>query len=102
LNEYESIKLGDFGNSRSINEDSTSNISTFTGTYKYMSPEMREFKKYSYNTDCWSAGCCLFELITLEKYFDYINGNKNVSISLTKTPKIHRILIKKLNFINYV
>ena len=41
-----------------------------------MSPEIRENRKYSYNTDIWSAGCVLYELITLETYYDFIQKNK--------------------------
>jgi serine/threonine protein kinase len=37
-----------------------------------MSPEIQDCKKYTYSTDVWSTGCVIFELITLEKYFDYL------------------------------
>lgn len=33
-----------------------------------MSPEVKNFESYSYNTDCWSIGCVLYELITLTKF----------------------------------
>lgn len=48
--------------------DSTYFASTNAGTRGYTSPEMNDGKKYSFNTDVWSAGCVLFELITLKKY----------------------------------
>ena len=62
----DSIKIGDFGVSRQI--DSTISVSTYQGTVKYMSPEVRAGYKYSFNTDCWSLGCVLYELITLERF----------------------------------
>jgi len=66
LAENGSIKVGDFGVSKLI--DSTVNISTYAGTFEYMSPEVRDHKIYSFNTDCWSLGCVLYELITLVKF----------------------------------
>jgi len=47
--------------------DSTIDVSTYQGTFEYMSPEVRAHTEYSFNTDCWSLGCVLYELITLEK-----------------------------------
>lgn len=40
---------------------------TFIGTKDYMSPEILNGVKYDFKTDIWSAGCVIFELITLEK-----------------------------------
>lgn len=51
-------------------------ISTFIGTLKYMSPEIRQHKKYTFSADIWSLGCVIFELITLEKFFDFIEPSK--------------------------
>lgn len=45
-----------------------SSKSSRIGTPIYMSPEMhRSLSKYSANTDCWSIGCVLYELITFER-----------------------------------
>ncbi len=67
------------------------------GTIPYMSPEMISHLEYSYETDCWSTGCTVYELICQEKYLDlpkkkfnclsnldscllaYENNNKDVS-----------------------
>ena len=35
-----------------------------------MSPEVRARQEYSFNTDCWSLGCVLYELIKLERFHD--------------------------------
>ena len=77
LTKENSIKIGDFGVSHLKDiDDSTESKQTLVGTIKYMSPEIRENRKYSYNTDIWSAGCVLYELITLETYYDFIQNNK--------------------------
>ena len=47
------LKLGDLGLSRSLESGDTSMITTYAGTFKYMSPEMRNHGSYSYNSDIW-------------------------------------------------
>ena len=45
-----------------------------------MSPEIIENEcKYSYNTDCWSAGCVLFELITLKIFRQFMQENQLIT-----------------------
>lgn len=68
LAENDSIKLGDFGVSRLI--ESTIDVATYAGSVKYMSPEVKKGDFYSYNTDCWSIGCVLYELTTLSRFHD--------------------------------
>jgi serine/threonine protein kinase len=34
-----------------------------------MSPELAKEKGYTYTTDIWSAGCVLYELLTLKRAF---------------------------------
>ncbi len=83
MNENEDIKIADFGLARSFEDESYYSkefvASTMAGTFKYMSPEIMDYKKYTYSTDVWSTGCVIFELITLEKYFDY---SKNTTCDL--------------------
>ena len=69
------IKIGNLAFSRSIDEDSTSMISTYAGTYQYTSPEIRDGKKYSFKTDVWSVGCIVFELITLNSLYELTEVN---------------------------
>ena len=52
-NDEKHIKIGDLGVARSFRDDTKSLLSTQIGTLKYMSPEMRAEKAYSYNTDVW-------------------------------------------------
>jgi NIMA (never in mitosis gene a)-related kinase len=40
------------------------------GTPFYMSPEIIEGKKYCTKSDIWALGCCLYEVMTLDKVFD--------------------------------
>ena len=81
--EEDSIKLGDFGSSRIL--ESTTDLTTHAGTFEYMSPELQSGRisinhdSYSYNTDCWSIGCVLYELITLE-IFHYKGLNNDERI----------------------
>ena len=72
------IKIGDFGIAREFNDDSDFNATTYAGTHKYMSPEILDNYginnlEYDYKTDCWSIGCTLYELITLNVFFDSID-----------------------------
>ena len=47
-------------------------MSTKIGTPNYLSPEAFCGMKYTFASDIWSLGCCLYELITFEKPFDYM------------------------------
>ena len=84
------IKIGDFGTSI-IAFDKTS---TKWGTLEYMSPEMRNGKGHSFETDVWSAGCVLYELITLKRYFDQNESNNN-SFDNLNTKNVFKLLLKK-------
>jgi serine/threonine protein kinase len=42
-----------------------------------MSPQIKSNNNYSYKTDCWSIGCTLYELITLNIYHDDFELNNN-------------------------
>ncbi len=55
------IKLGDFGLSRVLSEQSTF-AKTHVGTPYYMSPELMDEKDYNEKVDIWSAGCILYEM----------------------------------------
>jgi serine/threonine protein kinase len=56
-----------------------------------MSPEMRNEKGHTSSTDIWSAGCVLYELITLKRYFN----NSDDSFDKLNTKNIFKILLKK-------
>ena len=59
------IKIGDFGIS-TINQYTYSG----TGTWKYMAPERQTNKKYHNKVDIYALGCILYELFTLNNYYD--------------------------------
>jgi NIMA (never in mitosis gene a)-related kinase len=61
------VKLIDFGLAKEIEFS----LKSQTGTWIYMSPEMLREEKYSFNTDIWSLGCILFELMALNHPFSY-------------------------------
>jgi len=67
------IKIGDFGISRQFDSESTSIAKTRAGTHKYMSPQIINNNDYNYKTDCWSIGCTVYELITLNIFYDSIH-----------------------------
>lgn len=70
--------MGDLGAARYIDKKYTDDmVSTYIGTLKYMSPEMKHHKKYKLSADIWSLGCVIFELITLEKFYDLIEPPKS-------------------------
>lgn len=60
-----SVKISDFGTSRSIGEKSTH--MTFVGTVAWMSPEMLRHEPCSEKVDVWSYGVVLWEMLTKEK-----------------------------------
>ena len=35
-----------------------------------MSPETKKGHSYDYKADVWSAGCVIYELVSLEKFFN--------------------------------
>lgn len=62
------VKLGDFGLSRVLGENSIFAM-TNVGTPYYMSPEQISEVKYNEKCDIWSAGCMLYEMAALKPPF---------------------------------
>lgn len=56
------IKIADFGFARFLKDTQTAE--TICGSPLYMSPEILKCQRYSDNTDIWSFGIILYELIT--------------------------------------
>lgn len=67
--------LGDFGISKTL-ENTKELANTYIGTPYYMSPELFNYKPYSYKSDIWSLGCVLYEICNLKHAFNAqtING----------------------------
>ena len=72
LDANNNIKLGDFGLSRIMNQQSLFAY-TNVGTPYYMSPEQINEKKYDEKSDIWSAGCLLYEISSLRPPFEATN-----------------------------
>jgi len=66
------IKLGDFGLSR-VMSDQSMFAETHVGTPYYMSPEQINESKYNEKSDIWSAGCLLYEIAALRPPFEASN-----------------------------
>jgi len=66
------VKLGDFGLSRMMGDQSVF-AQTHVGTPYYMSPEQINEKEYDEKSDIWSAGCLLYEIAALRPPFEATN-----------------------------
>ncbi|XP_011168035.1 serine/threonine-protein kinase Nek5 [Solenopsis invicta] len=55
------VKIGDFGLSKNIQEDS---ITCHAGSYYYMAPEVLDIQPYELKSDIWSMGVILYEMVT--------------------------------------
>jgi serine/threonine protein kinase len=62
LNSEGRVKLTDFGISKAMG--SVDMCSTFTGTFRYMSPERIQNHEYGFSADVWGLGLVLHELAT--------------------------------------
>ena len=80
--------------------DRAKNLYTFVGTFSYMSPELINNKGYLFKSDIWSAGCILFEMITLEKafkgsFFEICRSITEGIVPEVRTTAILQYLLKK-------
>ena len=69
------LKLSDFGLPKELKkEDAEIDLKqTYCGSPMYMSPELIQHKKYNSNTDLWSIGVIIYEMITGEPPFKVKN-----------------------------
>jgi len=63
INSLGQVKLSDFGVSAEL-RNSIGMLATFTGTFKYMSPERILHQPYSFPSDVWSLGLVALECAT--------------------------------------
>jgi len=66
------VKLGDFGLSKILNDD-TGFACTKVGTPYYMSPEQIDDNRYNEKSDVWACGCLLYEMCALSPPFEASN-----------------------------
>lgn len=91
LDAQNNIKLGDFGLSRMMGDQSVFAY-TYVGTPYYMSPEQITESKYNEKSDIWSAGCLLYEIAALRPPFEASN---HLSLAMKiKSGKFERIPIR--------
>jgi NIMA (never in mitosis gene a)-related kinase len=79
------LKIGDFGISRCL-DNSSQMANTSLGTPYYLSPEVCLGQPYDAKSDMWMLGCCLYELVTLQRPFTGSNLNQIVLNILNKAP----------------
>jgi serine/threonine protein kinase len=75
INEGHILKLSDFGLAKELKkEDAEIDLKqTYCGSPMYMSPELIQHKKYNSNSDLWSIGVIIYEMITGEPPFKVKN-----------------------------
>lgn len=100
-NDYRTLKFADFGLSIQIT-GSNQMLKTNCGTFRYMAPEV-ERGQYTNKCDVWSAGCVLFEIVTLKHAFEGYDKNNlavnikncNVSKHLSNKHILYDLIINK-------
>ncbi|XP_076813426.1 serine/threonine-protein kinase Nek1-like isoform X2 [Clavelina lepadiformis] len=77
-----SLKLGDFGIARVLN-NTMELARTCIGTPYYLSPEICENKPYNNKSDVWALGCVVYETLTLKHAFEAGNM-KNLVLKIIR------------------
>lgn len=103
-----SIVLIDFGIGSILSEDGTT-TSTVKGTPNYIAPErVLQPEKISFESDIYSAGVIIYEVITEKKLFSftsmheavlYYSRNNSVQLSETELDTNHELIRKMLAFL---
>ena len=101
------LRIGDFGIAKicSSNQNKSKNLNKMMGTPLYMAPEcFKQNKKYSYKSDIWSLGCCIYEMCNLKHAFEgQFFPAVSVKISEGKRLPVNKIYSKELrNIIDYM
>jgi len=77
------VKLFDFGLVKEIypnykkQEGGFYNLSGFTGTIRYMAPEVAQYLPYNTSADVYSFGLLLWELVSLKQPFDDLSAHQH-------------------------
>ena len=93
LNHNNTVKIGDFGVSKQLQQNALA--TTVVGTPYYLSPEICSGQKYNDKSDVWSLGVVLYELITLSKPFDANSQMGLVMKIVNEPPKAIDVDVKK-------
>ena len=95
------LRIGDFGIAKifnSNNNNKNTNLNKMVGTPLYMAPEcFKQNKKYSYKSDIWSLGCCIYEMCNLKHAFEgQFFPAVSIKISEGKRLPLNKIYSKEL------
>ena len=52
------------------------------GKYHYFVPEIEKGEKYNNKVDIYALGCIIYELFTLNKYYNFKNENATIDIDI--------------------
>jgi len=85
------LKIGDFGFAKTVNTDDMGN--TLCGTPMYLAPEIVYNKKHHINSDLWSIGIILFQLL----YGDFPFGKPKNIIELMKNIDTTMLCFPRIN-----
>lgn len=97
------VKIGDFGISREISEESLA--STIIGTPYFMAPEILKAEPYGFPADIWAAGCVLYELMSgshaftgcsRDELFDNIKFNDTPDVPSRYSQELKNLLYRML------
>jgi NIMA (never in mitosis gene a)-related kinase len=95
------VKLGDFGLSRVMGDESIFAY-THVGTPYYMSPEQINEQRYNEKSDIWSLGCVIYEIAALRAPFEAtthlqlavkIKDGKVERIPKTYSDELHQFIL---------
>eukprot|EP00180_Rhodochaete_pulchella_P003417 Plantae.Rhodophyta-Rhodochaete_pulchella.ctg58092.p1 GENE.Plantae.Rhodophyta-Rhodochaete_pulchella.ctg58092~~Plantae.Rhodophyta-Rhodochaete_pulchella.ctg58092.p1 ORF type:complete len:182 (+),score=22.29 Plantae.Rhodophyta-Rhodochaete_pulchella.ctg58092:36-548(+) len=70
------LKLGDFGEARFLEDEEAEIMTRFVGTPQWMSPEMMDADEYTEKSDVYSTGMVLWELMTGQRPFAGARGTE--------------------------
>ena len=94
------IKIGDMGMSKIIEEDINAMNMSRVGTPLFLAPELVKKEKYDYKIDIWSLGCSLYHLAKLVPPFNEENliklGNAIVNDIPKELPNVYSYELKKM------
>lgn len=105
LDSENNVKLGDFGLSRVLSNESNFAYS-HVGTPYYMSPEQIDEMRYNEKSDIWSLGCFLYEITTFSPPFEAknhvmlamrIKSGKVEKINMRYSEELWRVISWMLN-----
>ncbi|WVZ05971.1 hypothetical protein V8G54_019317 [Vigna mungo] len=92
-----SVKVSDFGTSRSVPQDKTHLTTAVGGTFGYIDPEYFQSSQFSDKSDVYSFGVVLVELISGRKPISFLEEDEGQNLiaeflSLMKENKVYEIL----------